>query len=89
MAFMACIQLSAQQDDVPFNGTVSDLSGSPIRGARIYITKSRVARSDKQGRFGLTNVLPTDTIHIYYKKRNYDIPVCGRKSLRIRLGDQL
>ena len=89
LVFMACFQLSAQQEDVPFNGTVSDLSGTPIRGARIYITKSRVARSDKQGRFGLTNVLPTDTIHIYYKKRNYNIPVSGRKSLRIRLGDQL
>lgn len=82
-------QLTAQQQGVPFNGIVSDISGTPIKGARIYISKSRVARSDKQGRFGLTNVEAADTIHVYYKKQTYDIPVSGRKSLRIRLGDQL
>lgn len=89
LAFLVSYQLSAQQQGVPFNGIVSDISGTPIKGARIYISKSRVARSDKRGRFGLTNVAPTDTIHVYYKKKTYDIPVIGRKSLRIRLGDQL
>jgi len=88
LAFLAGTPLAAQQQDVPFNGTVSDLTGTPIKGARIYITKGRVAHSNKQGRFGLTNVQPTDTIHVYYKKRTYDIPVEGRKSMRIRLGDQ-
>ena len=81
--------LAAQQQGIPFNGIVSDISGAPVKGARIYISKGRVARSDKQGRFGLTDVAATDTIHIYFKKRTYDIPVEGRRSLRVRLGDQL
>ena len=89
LTLLLCLPLSAQQKGIPFNGTVADISGSPIKGARIYISKSRVARSDKQGRFGLTNVGATDTIHVLYKKQIYDIPVLGRKSLRIRLGDQL
>ena len=88
-ALLLAIPLAAQQQAVPFNGIVSDISGTPIKGARIYISKGRVARSDKQGRFGLTDVAATDTIHIYFKKRTYDIPVEGRKSLRVRLGDQL
>ena len=93
------LPLAAQQQGIPFNGIVSDISGTPIKGARIYISKARIARSDKQGRFGLTDVAATDTIHIYFKKRDtihiyfkkrtYDIPVEGRKSLRVRLGDQL
>ena len=88
-ALLLAIPLAAQQQGVPFNGIVSDISGAPVKGARIYISKGRVARSDKKGRFGLTDVAATDTIHIYFKKRTYDIPVEGRKSLRVRLGDQL
>ena len=89
IAVLLSLPLFAQQPGVPFNGIVSDISGTPIKGARIYISKGRVARSDKQGRFGLTDVSPTDTIHIFYKKRTYDIPVEGRRSMRVRLGDQL
>ena len=82
---------AAQQPEhgIPFNGIVSDISGNPIRGARIYVSPGRVARSDKKGRFGLTDVRATDTIHVSYRRQTYDIPVEGRRSLRIRLGDQL
>lgn len=89
VALFWSFQSFAQEQGVPFNGTISDITGNPIKRARVYVSENRVARSDKQGRFGLTNVEPTDTIHIYYKKTTYDIPVNGRKSLRIRLGDQL
>lgn len=75
--------------DVPFNGTVSDILGKPIKGARVYINPKRIARSDKKGRFGLTNVNDNDTIKVRYKKLIYQIPVKGRKSLRITLGDQI
>lgn len=86
---LSSLPTSAQEQGIPFNGTISDIAGNPIRGARIYISKARVARSDKRGRFGLTNVEATDTLHIYYKKQIYDIPVQGRKSMRVRLGDRL
>jgi len=89
VALFWSFQSFAQEQGIPFNGTISDLMGKPIKGARIYISENRVARSNKKGRFGLTNVAPNDTIHVYYKKTTYDIPVNGRKSLRIRLGDQL
>ncbi len=45
--------------------------------------------SDKKGRFGLTDISSDDTLKILYKKRIYFVPILNRKSLRIRLGDQL
>ncbi|MBQ0057567.1 MAG: TonB-dependent receptor plug domain-containing protein [Bacteroidales bacterium] len=75
---------------VPFNGMVTDIVGQPLKGVKVYsVDKNFVAKTDKQGRFGLSNVSPTDTIHVLYKGEHYDIPVAGRKSLRIRLGDQV
>lgn len=79
-----------EQNGVPFNGIVTDIAGNPLRGVRIWtVSQQFFARSDKQGRFGLTDVLPTDTLHIRYRKMRYDIAVEGRKSIRIHLGDQL
>lgn len=75
--------------DIPFNGIICDILGKPVKGAHIYINPKRVSRSDKKGRFGLTNVNDNDTIKVRYKKLTYQIPVEGRKSLRITLGDQL
>lgn len=80
--------LSAQEH-VPFNGIVTDLACQPLKGARIYVTQGYEARSDRQGRFGLTDVQPTDTLHIRYRREVYDVPVEGRKSMRIRLGDRM
>ncbi len=77
--------------DVPFNGIIYDSNAKPMKGARIY-TKSprRYATSDKQGRFGLTDVQPDDTIHVKVNKRKipYAIPVDGRKSMKIFLADE-
>lgn len=78
-----------QTDDVPFNGIVTDLQGNPLKGARIWTKDDRrYATSTKEGCFGLTNVLATDTIHIRYKKVNYAVPVDGKKSARIRLANE-
>lgn len=74
----------------PFNGIITDVAGNPIKGAKIFVVNDKFfARSNKKGQFGLTNVLPTDTLHVLYQKQLYDIPVEGRKSIRIHLGDQL
>lgn len=95
LVVLACFMMTigaahAQQtDDVPFNGIVTDLQGKPLKGARIWTTdERRYATSTKEGHFGLTNVLATDTIHIRYKKVNYDIAVDGKKSARIRLANE-
>lgn len=74
--------------DVPFNGMVFDSQGKPVKGAQVYTRNPKhYATSDKQGRFGLTDVQTDDTIHVKVKKRKlpYVIPVDGRKSMKIFL----
>lgn len=67
-----------------FNGILTDATGKPIKKAHVWVrTKRDYALTDNKGRFGLTNVKPTDTIHISIKKQTYQIPVDGRKSMRI------
>ncbi|MBO7496766.1 MAG: TonB-dependent receptor plug domain-containing protein [Salinivirgaceae bacterium] len=74
---------------VPFNGVIVDVNNNPVKHARIYVKDvNRYAQSDRQGRFGLTDVNPTDTLHVKYRNELYDIPVDGLKSIRIRLADQ-
>lgn len=89
---LLALPLQAQQSEQkePFNGIITDLAGTPIKRARVYVSRpDHYARTDRQGRFGLTDVQPTDTLHIVYRREHYLIPVEGRKSLRIHLGDQL
>lgn len=83
------LSLSAQQRNEPFNGLITDVLDHPVRGAKIYIEKGYSARSNKKGQFGLTNVRPADTITIEYQKKIYLIPVQGRKSIRVKIGDQI
>lgn len=78
-------------DDTPFNGLLLNADGEPVKNARIYVTSpDRYARSDKHGKFGLTNVNADDTLKIVVKKRKepYRIPVDGSKGLKIYLADQ-
>lgn len=87
---LATAAQSANNDDpVPFNGLVVDLFGNPLRGVKVYtFDRHYFTTSDRKGRFGLTNVLPRDTVHLIYKQTQYDIPVGEKKSMRIVLGDQ-
>lgn len=79
-----------KDEGIPFNGIIVDLVGQPVKGARIFtLDKNFASKSDKKGRFGLTNVLPEDTVHVIFRRHRYDIPVNGRKSMRITLGDQV
>lgn len=74
---------------IPFNGIVLSSDGSPVRKAHIYVTNPKdYALSNKKGEFGLTNVMPGDTLRILVKKRLYQVPVNGKKSLRIWLADE-
>lgn len=74
---------------VPFNGVIVDINNEPVKRARVFVSdENRYALSDKQGRFGLTDVKPTDTLHIKYRGDLYLIPVNGLKSIRVRLADQ-
>lgn len=73
------------QEAVPFNGVLIDGKGKPIRRARVYVNEDRYTQSDKEGRFGLTNVQGDDTIRVRYNKHTYEIPVAGRTALTIRI----
>lgn len=86
----SCAFAQSRAQDVPFNGAIYDASGMPVKGAKVWVKDSRrYAKSDKQGHFGLTNVMPTDTLHLRYKGTKYDIAVEGKKSIRIKLADQV
>lgn len=78
------------QEAVPFNGLLLDAVGKPIRRARIYVVHpDKYAQSDKQGRFGLTNVGPNDTLKVRHAKHTYYIPVAGRRSMQIRIMEDM
>ncbi len=70
----------------PFNGLVVDATGAPVNKARIWVTdKEAYATTDKRGRFGLSDVDATDTLHLKIKKEIYRIPVDGRKAIKITI----
>lgn len=90
--FSLCFSLSmqAQNSPAPFNGLITDIAGTPVKRARVMSKSNKqFTYSDKQGRFGFSSMKENDTLEITYKKTKYDIPVSGRKSLRLRLGDML
>lgn len=78
----------AQNEKVPFNGIVKDILGNPKKNVAVYVSNPRLyASTDKQGRFGLTDVKPTDILHVKVRKKVYEVPVNGRKSLVIIVAD--
>lgn len=80
----------ASEQHVYFNGVVTDAFKSPLKGVRVYtLSRSYSTRTNKEGKFGLTDVGEGDTLHLEYQKQHYAIPVQGRRGMRIVLGDQL
>jgi hypothetical protein len=89
IAMTASAQNADEPQGVPFNGIVCDQAGEPVKNVKVYVKSAKLyTYSDRKGRFGLTNVGPTDTLHLRVKKLNYDIPVEGRRSIKIWLADQ-
>lgn len=76
--------------DVPFNGLILDSTLSPVNKVKVYTTNERrYARTDKKGRFGLTDVAPDDTLTLVVsKKKIIRIPVEGRTGIKIILQDE-
>ena len=73
--------------EVPFNGLLLDREMKPKKGVKVYVKDpKRYATTDKQGRFGLTDVQPDDTLTLVLsKKESILIPVEGRRGIRIIL----
>ena len=87
LMLFSVVGASAQQlVDTPFNGLVVDGSGKGIAKVKITIAGSTKRTStDKQGRFGLTNVPADAVLQFSYKKIEFEIPVNGRRSMRVIL----
>lgn len=74
----------AMQAEAQFNGLVVDGTGRPVRKAKIWVKDpAQYASTDKEGKFGLSEVAPDDTLNVKIKKETYRIPVNGRKAVKI------
>ena len=74
------------QEFVPFNGLLLDGAAKPIKNARIWVkSEDKYAKTDKKGRFGLSNVAADDTLKVRWEKATYYIPVEGKRSMQIRI----
>ncbi len=71
--------------EVPFNGLVLDQEMQPKKGVKVYVKNPKhYARTDKKGRFGLTDVQPDDTLTLVLSKNEtIRVPVDGKKGIKI------
>lgn len=90
LAFLAAILVSCiAYASEPFNGLLMDFKGKPIRKAKVYVRNPRYyTKTDKEGKFGLTDVQPDDTLHIVIGKVVHEIPVEGAKGMSIKIEEQ-
>ena len=90
LSAMAAVMASASMwAGTPFNGIITDPTFKPIKGAKVYVSNPKnYTKSDRHGRFGLTDVGVNDTLHIIIKMEKYVIPVDSARSMRIVISDQ-
>ena len=75
------------QNSAPFNGFICDIDGVGVK-CQIFVKGSdKRTVSGKDGRFGLTNIKADDILEIKYKKFRLQLPIKGRKSLKITITD--
>lgn len=87
LALPLMMSVAAVADDTPFNGVILNSELKPVKNIRVYLNDPNYySLTDKQGRFGLTNILPDDTLTLRIsKKQIIRVPVNGRQSMRIIL----
>lgn len=85
MLFSAVSATAQQLVDTPFNGLIVDGSGKGIAKVKITIAGStKCTSTDKQGRFGLTNLGDDVVLNLAGKGiKDLKVPVVGRSSLHI------
>ena len=82
------VAVAQSEQGVPFNGLIITEEGYAVQKMKVQVKgRSRHAVSDKQGRFGLTNVPGDAILQFSYKKINFELPVNGRRSMRVILVD--
>ncbi len=85
VAMLAATTVFAQVADVPFNGLIVDKQGVGISRVKVSVEGSiKYTITDKQGRFGLTNIDEGTKLIISQKGiNNVTIDVGGRHSLKV------
>ena len=89
IALVGANALCAQElQSVPFNGLVQDASGNPLGKIKIELKGVGVyTYSDKDGRFGFTNVQADDVLVFIKKRQRVEVAVDGRQSMQVVLLD--
>ncbi len=78
----------AESEPTPFNGLIINNEGKGIK-ARVEVKNcDKFTISDKRGRFGLTNIEPNDTLLITYKRMAMEIPIEGRRGIKITINNE-
>jgi TonB-dependent SusC/RagA subfamily outer membrane receptor len=86
--FGVCGVYAQEPQSVPFNGLVKDASGAPLAKIKIELKGVGVyTYSDKEGRFGFTNVQSDDVLVFIKKRQTVEVPVEGRRSMQVVLLD--
>ncbi|MBR4771227.1 MAG: TonB-dependent receptor plug domain-containing protein [Bacteroidales bacterium] len=88
--FLVALPALAQNNEaVPFNGLLVDMTGKGIKNVKVEVKNTnRYTRTDKKGRFGLTNITPQDTLVFTIKRLTHEVEVGDAKSLRIVMADE-
>ena len=81
--------LAQNEGAVPFNGIIVDVAGKGIKNVKVQVKKDgRYTKTDKKGRFGLTDLTPEDTLVFSIKRITHEIEVGEAKSLRIVMASE-
>lgn len=87
-ALFALVAISGYcADNVPFNCLLCDIDGFGIKAQVTVKGSEKRTVSGKDGKFGLTNIKADDILQLRYKKVRLEVPVEGRKSVKIVVGD--
>lgn len=82
------VAMAQSEKGIPFNGLIITEDGYGVQKMKVQVKgRSRHAISDKHGRFGLTDVPKDATLMFSYKKIKFELPVNGRRSMRVIIVD--
>ena len=82
------VAMAQGEKGIPFNGLIITEQGYGVQKMKVQVKgRSSHTISDKQGRFGLTDVPGDAVLSFSYKKIKFELPVNGRRSMRVILVD--
>ncbi len=82
------VAMAQSERGIPFNGLIITEQGYGVQKMKVQVKgRSSHTVSDKQGRFGLTDVPGDAVLAFSYKKIKFELPVNGRRSMRVIIVD--